>query len=37
MGLLLLIEGAHHRGTTEAVERYGASVWTPPVAEARQS
>jgi hypothetical protein len=26
---VLLTQGAHHRGTAE-VERYGASVWTPP-------
>jgi glyoxylase-like metal-dependent hydrolase (beta-lactamase superfamily II) len=27
---VLLTQGAHHRGTAEVVERYGASVWTPP-------
>src|SRR6185312_3115774 len=27
---VLLTQGAHHRGTAEMVERYGASVWTPP-------
>jgi glyoxylase-like metal-dependent hydrolase (beta-lactamase superfamily II) len=27
---VLLTQGAHHRGTDEVVERYGASVWTPP-------
>jgi hypothetical protein len=29
---VLLTQGAHHRGTAEVVERYGASVWTPPQA-----
>jgi hypothetical protein len=27
---VLLTEGAHYRGTADFVERYGASVWTPP-------
>jgi glyoxylase-like metal-dependent hydrolase (beta-lactamase superfamily II) len=27
---VLLTQGAHHRGTADFVERYGASVWTPP-------
>lgn len=27
---VLLTRGAHHRDTAEVVERYGASVWTPP-------
>ena len=27
---VLLTQGAHYRGTAEVVERYGASVWTPP-------
>jgi hypothetical protein len=27
---VLLTQGAHHRGTAEVVERFGASVWTPP-------
>ena len=27
---VLLTQGAHFRGTAELVERYGASVWTPP-------
>jgi len=30
---VLLTQGAHHRGTAEMVERYGASVWTPPQAD----
>ena len=29
----ILTQGAHHRGTAEMVERYGASVWTPPQAD----
>ena len=29
-GTGVLTQGAHHRGTAEVVERYGASVWTPP-------
>ena len=27
---VLLTQGAHYRGTADFVERYGASVWTPP-------
>jgi glyoxylase-like metal-dependent hydrolase (beta-lactamase superfamily II) len=27
---VLLTQGAHHRGTPNFVERYGASVWAPP-------
>jgi hypothetical protein len=27
---VLLTQGAHYRGTGDFVERYGASVWTPP-------
>ena len=27
---VLLTQGAHHRGTADFVERYDASVWTPP-------
>jgi len=27
---VLLTQGAHYRGTADLVERYGASVWTPP-------
>jgi glyoxylase-like metal-dependent hydrolase (beta-lactamase superfamily II) len=27
---VLLTQGAHCRGTSDFVERYGASVWTPP-------
>ena len=27
---VLLTEGDHYRGTADFVERYGASVWTPP-------
>ena len=27
---VLLTQGAHHRGTADFVEHYGASVWTPP-------
>jgi hypothetical protein len=29
---VLLTQGAHHRGTPDFVERYGASVWAPPKA-----
>jgi glyoxylase-like metal-dependent hydrolase (beta-lactamase superfamily II) len=29
---VLLTQGAHYRGTADFVERYGASVWTPPKA-----
>src|SRR5437867_232321 len=29
---VLLPQGAHYRGTSDFVERYGASVWTPPCA-----
>jgi glyoxylase-like metal-dependent hydrolase (beta-lactamase superfamily II) len=27
---VLLTQGAHYRGTSDFVERFGASVWTPP-------
>jgi len=27
---VLLTQGAHYRGTAEFVDRYGASIWTPP-------
>ena len=27
---VLLTQGAHYRGTADFVERFGASVWTPP-------
>jgi glyoxylase-like metal-dependent hydrolase (beta-lactamase superfamily II) len=27
---VLLTQGAHYRGTADFVDRYGASVWTPP-------
>jgi glyoxylase-like metal-dependent hydrolase (beta-lactamase superfamily II) len=27
---VLLTQGAHYRGTADLVERFGASVWTPP-------
>jgi glyoxylase-like metal-dependent hydrolase (beta-lactamase superfamily II) len=27
---VLLTEGSHYRGTADFVERFGASVWTPP-------
>lgn len=27
---VLLTQGAHYRGTSDFVERYGASVWAPP-------
>lgn len=30
---VLLTQGAHYRGTADFVQRYGASVWTPPKAE----
>ena len=33
---VLLTQGAHYRGTAELVERYGASVWTPPNARWRK-
>jgi glyoxylase-like metal-dependent hydrolase (beta-lactamase superfamily II) len=33
---VLLTQGAHYRGTAEFVERYGASVWTPPRAAWRK-
>jgi glyoxylase-like metal-dependent hydrolase (beta-lactamase superfamily II) len=33
---VLLTQGAHYRGTTDFVERYGASVWTPPRAAWRK-
>ena len=29
---VLITQGAHHRGTPDFVERYGASVWAPPKA-----
>ena len=29
---VLLTQGAHYRGTADFVERFGASVWTPPSA-----
>jgi glyoxylase-like metal-dependent hydrolase (beta-lactamase superfamily II) len=33
---VLLTQGAHYRGTRDFVERYGASVWTPPRAAWRK-
>ena len=33
---VLLTQGAHYRGTADFVERYGASVWTPPRAAWRK-
>lgn len=33
---VLLTQGAHYRGTPDFVERYGASVWTPPRAAWRK-
>ena len=33
---ILLTQGAHNRGTPDFVERYGASVWTPPRAAWRK-
>jgi hypothetical protein len=33
---VLLTQGAHYRGTSDFVERYGASVWTPPRAAWRK-
>ena len=33
---VLLTQGAHYRGTADFVERYGASVWTPPRARWRK-
>jgi glyoxylase-like metal-dependent hydrolase (beta-lactamase superfamily II) len=33
---VLLTQGAHYRGTSDFVERYGASVWAPPNAAWRR-
>ena len=33
---VLLTQGSHYRGTADFVERYGASVWTPPRARWRK-
>ena len=33
---VLLTQGAHYRGTADFVERFGASVWTPPRAAWRK-
>jgi glyoxylase-like metal-dependent hydrolase (beta-lactamase superfamily II) len=33
---VLLTQPAHHRGTADVVERYGASVWVPPHAAWRR-
>lgn len=33
---VLITQGAHHRGTADFVERYGASVWAPPKARWRK-
>jgi hypothetical protein len=33
---VLLTQPAHYRGTTDFVERYGASVWVPPTAAWRK-
>jgi len=33
---VLLTQGAHYRGTADFVERFGASVWTPPHAAWRK-
>jgi hypothetical protein len=33
---VLLTQPAHYRGTSDFVERYGASVWVPPRAEWRK-
>jgi glyoxylase-like metal-dependent hydrolase (beta-lactamase superfamily II) len=33
---VLLTQGAHFRGTADFVDRYGASVWTPPRARWRK-
>lgn len=33
---VLLTQGAHHRGTADFVQRFGASVWAPPRARWRK-